>query len=447
MKIPSSIQRWGLLQIFALSSFITIITISVVSGYIFFSFLRTNLLEHEISISSEFIQSVSLVNNPEGYFLGDSENGNKKDLEEYFQHIIGMPDVIGATAYNADLKIIWSSNSDLTGKTFTDNDELKMALTGIRLFNEGHTKNHSKQEHDSMPEYVDNFIESYIPVWDTRLENVIGVVEIYKSPRGLYKTINEGRVLVIIVSLFGGIILYWILYWIVRTAHTIIESQRERIKQATSRAVELNELHLRRIGSDLHDGPAQSLGYALLRLDSINDTSENEPDRTNTETFNKIQVALKDALQEIRDLSSGLVIPDLRDLSFKDALINLIKKHEKRTSTQVELSLGHIPDYVKISTKICIYRLVQEGLNNAAKYGRGMQQRAELTQVGTNLELVISDAGPGMSPKDLEKVNTGSQLGIRGMRERVESLGGSFHIYSENGTPGVRLQATLPISD
>lgn len=445
MKTPSSIQRWGLIRIFALSSFVSIITISIVSGLIFFSFLRENLLQHEISISSDFIQSVSVINNPESYFLGQPGD-KRKDLEEYFHHIIGMPEVIGATAYNTDLQIIWSSNEQVIGKTFTDNDELKQALSGKRLFKEGHTHNYSKEEHGSMPDGVENFIESYIPVWDTSHENVIGVVEIYKSPQSLYETINEGRLLVIVVSLIGGIILYWVLYWIVKTAQRLIDTQSKRIKQATRRAVELNELSLKRIGSDLHDGPAQSIGYALLRLDSLTGTDDNSS-KASTENFNKIQGALTDALEEIRNLSAGLSIPELSDQSFEKAIRKLIKKHEKRTSTKVKLEIKGLPDELKASTKICIYRLIQEGLNNAFWHGQGIRQSVELIREGENLKLLISDAGPGMKPDKISRLNESNQLGLRGLRERVESLGGIFQITSNQPDPGVQLFTILPLND
>ena len=444
MITPSSIQRWGLIRIFALSSFVTIITISVVSGLIYFTFLRDNLLRHEMSISSEFIQSVSLINNPEAYFLGEPNN-KRQDLEEYFNHIIGMPDVIGATAYNTRRQIIWSSNPEMIGKTFTDNDELRQALSGIMLYKEGHTDEDAKEEHSSIPDSIKNFIESYLPVWDTGGGNVIGVVEIYKSPRALYKTINEGRVLVLIVSVLSGIVLYGVLFWIVRTAHQLIETQRERIKQATSRAVELNELYLRRIGSDLHDGPAQSLGYALLRLDSL--TGDRENQQLQSDTFNKVQNALQDALQEIRNLSAGLIIPELTDLPFQEALLKLIKKHETRTSTRVSHQLKNIPDNIKTSSKICIYRVVQEGLNNAFRHGKGLDQFVELARDGNQLKLVISDAGPGISSDEKTLMNDNHHLGLRGLRERVESLGGSFKVTSHASKPGVQLSVILPLDD
>ncbi len=235
MKIPSIIQRWGLIRTFAIASFVSIITISVVSGILFFSFLHDNLLQREMAISSEFIQTVSIINNTEPSFRGSTDLRDKQELEEFFQHIIGLPDVFRVTIYDTQRRIIWSSDEQVIGKIFTDNDELNQAITGVRVFKEDNANEQSKQEHHFLPEHVEKFVESYFPVWDRKHQHVIGVVELYKSPVALYETLREGRILVIIVSLFSGVILYWFLYWIVKTAHQLIESQRLRIKQASGR--------------------------------------------------------------------------------------------------------------------------------------------------------------------------------------------------------------------
>ena len=97
MKIATLIQRWGLLRIFALSGFISIIGISIVSGSIYFSFLQQNLLAREMAVSSEFIRSVSLINNPEAYFEGSTNIEDKNAVEEFFNHVVGIPDVFRAT--------------------------------------------------------------------------------------------------------------------------------------------------------------------------------------------------------------------------------------------------------------------------------------------------------------------------------------------------------------
>jgi signal transduction histidine kinase len=311
------------------------------------------------------------------------------------------------------------------------------------------TDEHAKQEHVFLPDDVEQFVESYIPVWDEKHERVIGVVELYKSPRALFEALNRGELLVATVSLLGGLILYLLLFWVVRTAHQLIETQRTRIKQASSRGVELNEQYLRRIGSELHDGPLQSIGFALLKLDAIFQSGgdSEQSDKADFVVIDKIQHALNDAVQELRSLSAGLTIPELQELSAREAIARVIERHESRTSTSVSHELQNLPESLSTPTKICLYRLVQEGLNNAYRHGAGIDQRVEVSVQDSLLFLTISDAGPGMDVNDVSKINDADHLGLRGMRERVESLGGDFQITRTGKSGGVKLIATLTIDD
>ena len=189
-----------------------------------------------MEISSEFIWSITLINSPEAYFSGNTSKEDKR-AEEFFQHIIGIPDVFQATIYNNSYKIIWSNDAELIDKSFTDNDELTQAYAGISTFKQGKADAYAKQEHSFLPDDIEQFVESYIPVWDKTHQHVIGVIELYKSPTALFETLKIGRILVLVVSILGGFVLYWILFWIVRTAHQLIEFQRIRIKQASRERV------------------------------------------------------------------------------------------------------------------------------------------------------------------------------------------------------------------
>lgn len=449
MHLATFIQRWGLRRVFALFGFTSIIGISMVSGYIYFSFLQQNLLQREMVISSEFIQSVSLINKPEAYFEGSTSIDDKKAIEELFYHVVGIPDVFRTNVFDANYKIIWSNDTTVIGKTFRDNEELDLAYQGKSLFNKAKADEHEKLEHDFLPDDIDQFIESYVPVWNESRDQVIGVVEIYKSPRALFETLDRGRNLVAWVSLLGGLILYGLLHWIVRIAHQQIESQRIRIKQASSHSVELTEQSLRRISSDLQAGPLQSIESAVNGLESTfgNEADAQAPLKPNNNTVNKIRAALKDALREIRSISLGLEIPELEQLSARDSILQVIEKHEKRTSTRVGKQLDQLPETLNTAIKICIYRLVQEGLRNAYRHGGGIGQYVGVSVKGEQLILTIGEAGPDIDVDSKDRIHENESLELRGMRERVQSLGGDFYITSNSKSGGINLLAYLPIDD
>jgi signal transduction histidine kinase len=409
MHLAAFIQRRGLLRVFALYSFVSIIGITIVSGYIYFSFLQQNLLQREMTISSEFIQSVSLINKPEAYFNGSTDIADKEAIEEFFNHVVGIPDVFRVKVYDDDYRIIWSNDNAVIGNTFRDNEELDLAYQGRSSFNKTEVDEHEKREHDFLPDDIDQFIESYIPVWDDNHEQVIGVVELYKSPSALFDALGRGRNLVIWVSLLGGLVLYGLLFGVVRIAHRQIEAQRSRTKQASSRAVEINEESLRRISSELQNGPIKSIESAISGLDSQ--------------------------------------IPELEDLSAREAIIRVIEKHEQNTSTRVGKQIGQIPETLNNATKICIFRLVQEGLRNAYGRGGGIGQYVRVSVKGPQLILSIGEIGHDIDVNDSNNIYHSEDLELRGMRERIESLGGEFYIFSDSRSGGINLRAYLPVVD
>jgi signal transduction histidine kinase len=220
----------------------------------------------------------------------------------------------------------------------------------------------------------------------------------------------------------------------------------QRVQRAASNATALNERFLRRISADLHDGPTQELGVALLRLDRV--MSQNEVCRLNNPSFNCneqlpiIQTSLQQALQEMRAIAAGFGLPQLERLSLAELLRRVVRSHEQRTGTKVALRYDNIPEQTDLPIKITIYRLIQEALNNAHRHAGGVGQQVYFRNEASNMLIEVSDQGPGF---DVNKpIDWTEHLGLSGMRERVESLGGLFEIDTEAGR-GTRVIARLPL--
>ena len=160
-----------------------------------------------------------------------------------------------------------------------------------------------------------------------------------------------------------------------------LEFAASRIRNAHHRSTEINELFLRRVSAELHDGPAQLLGFGLLRLDALRPLKQ-EPSWLDRRTepceapdeFETVRSALADALNEIRVISAGLAPPELIDLSLSEALEMAASRHARRTGTTVGSDIGGLPDCVDASLKVCLYCFAQEGLNNAFRHASGRGQ-------------------------------------------------------------------------
>jgi signal transduction histidine kinase len=203
---------------------------------------------------------------------------------------------------------------------------------------------------------------------------------------------------------------------------------------------------LRRISAELHDGPAQDLGLVLLRLDQVIAHSENSPTENGDhlrEELGGVKSSVQAALQEVRAISGGLGLPDLDRLTLSETLTRVVKTHQRRTGTQVVTTFNQLPEQVPLPVKITIYRIIQEALSNAFRHAQGLGQAVGVTATNDRIEIEVSDRGSGFKHETAN--DEIEHLGLVGMRQRVESLGGSFKIESEPGQ-GTRVCAWLPLT-
>lgn len=157
------------------------------------------------------------------------------------------------------------------------------------------------------------------------------------------------------------------------------ETLRHRLVLAATRSTALNERFLRRLSAELHDGPAQDLGFALLKLDSgeLNANAKTLPAEASkrySKELEAIQNSISRALAEMRAMASGMCLPELEHLSLVATLGRVIQTHKRRTQSDVTLVIERSPVEVALPIKITAYRIVQESLTNAFKHGGGQDQ-------------------------------------------------------------------------
>jgi signal transduction histidine kinase len=194
----------------------------------------------------------------------------------------------------------------------------------------------------------------------------------------------------------------------------------------------------------MHDGPAQLISLALLRLDALQPKAQVSDAELPREDYVRIHSALSDALAEIRNMSAGLILPELDTLSPADALWIVVRNHERRTDTMVKCDVSRLPASLSNPLKTCLYRLTQEALSNAFRHGGGVGQSVEGYECDGRLTVRISDNGRGFSVE--ERMLSSHGLGLKGMRDRVAALGGVLEIESKPGG-GTRLTAHFELSE
>jgi signal transduction histidine kinase len=364
--------------------------------------------------------------------------------------------------WRPDGTIVFSDIKDLVGEKPPISDSLAKALKGAIApeFNRlGDDENTSERLQDQP------LLEIYVPMREATSDRVIAVAEFYQYAGGLADELAWVRLEgVLMVGGFSLLMLGSLIGIVGRGSQTIITQQhalneriadlskslaqnvelRQRIDEANRRASESNERFLRRVGAELHDGPVQLIGLALLRLDGIRSLTESQDKERGGQTLEIIRGALKDALSEIRGLSRGLALPELETLTLAETVDLVITNHELRSGKQVEVGFpASLPD-IPLSIKTCVYRFVQEGLNNAFRHAGGLGQQVDLSWDGRELTIMVSDQGTGFS-MDGQLPEKGG-IGLTGLRDRVEALGGA-RVIKTSSLRGTQLQASFLSKD
>ncbi len=362
-------------------------------------------------------------------------------------------------------RIVYDTDSQNVGQVFAIEPELASALRG--WVSSGIT-NMDQPENVHDREQGLRRLQTYSPVRRTGTNQIIAAVEFYQTADSLDRDITAAQQRSWLIVGAATLVMYLLLAGFVRNASDTIRRQQnelsdqvnrlrevlaqnqtlhERVRRATRRATTLNERFLRRISAELHDGPAQDLGLALLRLDRLLPQAERvqpalTPAPIDQPDFQVVQSSLRHALQEIRAISAGMGLPELESLTLAETIARVARTHERRTGTDVMLQLNHLPENAPVSVKITAYRIIQEALSNAYRHAGGAGQQVQANYERNLLTLTISDRGAGF---DKTQANEWDQhLGVVGMRERAESLGGNFKIESRPGQ-GTHVVAQVPL--
>jgi signal transduction histidine kinase len=358
-------------------------------------------------------------------------------------------------------KVVYSTDGT-AGQTFPVSEGLALAILG-QVSSE--ISQLQAAENVAQRAIRPELLEVYSPVRLSGTNEVIAVAEFYQTVDSLNQEIAAAQRRSWLVVGGTTLVIYLLLAGFVRRASDTIEQQQatlneqisrltellgqnqelhERVRRAAGSVATLNERLLRRIGSELHDGPAQDLGLALLKLDALIGHWEEKHQNTpgSVEELSSIQSAIQNAHKEIRAISGGLSLPQLAELSLPETVIRAVRAHERRTGSRVKLDITPLPEQAALPVKITVYRVLQESLNNAYRHAGGANQQIRAFMDGDVLALEISDEGPGFVSQPTATFN--GHLGLTGMRERVESLGGTFSVKSEIGK-GTQVTARLAL--
>lgn len=434
-------ERGGIGRFGFASSFIALSIGSILGVSLFFAlllerFVTDRMLALDVQMTTEFVNQLFGIGDAERYF-GDPSTAADNALTEFLAQVGRMPDVLRANIYRLDGTVLWSTDRSLVGRRFPDNHSLAAASAGTPIS--------TLEPSEDKPEHVDlrgsgePFVENYIPVFRGGQSGaeVIGVLEVYRSPQALLDTIAAGRRLIFGFALAGALAIVGTLWWLVRRAERTLRRQEAEIA-AAERLATAGEM-ASAVAHGLRNPLASIRSSAELasrlrspeRVQELLDDIMAQSDRLEHWVRQYLSMVEPHASGQRCDLAS--VLTGVR-ANFESEL--------ERHAILWQVSLP--PDLPAIAVGPVLLEQVLNGIvTNAIQ---AMPEGGELAVTGRKVEdgaveLWIADSGQGMTPEQLERAfqpfattkPTGLGLGLALARRILERHGASIAIRSEPG--------------
>jgi signal transduction histidine kinase len=222
-----------------------------------------------------------------------------------------------------------------------------------------------------------------------------------------------------------------------RFRYAELVNSRTELQQLSARLVDAQETERRAISRELHDEVGQALGLLLMDAGRLS-TQLGPSDEKGQEIVRSIKTVAERTVQTVRSMALLLRPSMLDDLGLVPAVEWYAREMSRRGETEVEVRAENISDDLSDPLKLCVYRMVQEALNNANRHAHAKNVTVELKQTTNSISVKIEDDGAGFDPKRTRG------MGLLGMEERVKRLGGTLTIESRPGTRTI-IRAELPI--
>lgn len=220
--------------------------------------------------------------------------------------------------------------------------------------------------------------------------------------------------------------------------HIGITLQRFRLEENRRELARMDERN--RLARDLHDSVSQTLFSLVMMSKGVSGMLAGEPKGPNSllqDTIHDIQSLSQSALKEMREL-----IMQLRPPGLEEGLMTGLKQYGERLKLHVHSHISGIQELPR-TVEEALWRIGQEALNNVSKHADTKEVTIALSLQNHEVELRIEDRGRGITRQRLNEL-TRHSVGLSSMRERAESLGGQFRLYSTY-REGTIIEVQLPL--
>lgn len=220
-----------------------------------------------------------------------------------------------------------------------------------------------------------------------------------------------------------------------------LETDRDQLRDLTSKVIHAQEDERKRIARELHDDTAQVLFAQLLSLTALKASDKKEV-RQVAET---LEASTVDAIEGVRRLALELRPPALDDLGLREALGDLAERYSEQGRLEVEYQWRGPRERLPGELELVLYRIAQEAMTNVAKHSGATHADIILDRSADHVMLKVLDNGSGFDPAAIAaRDERGLGLGVFGMVERTALVGGTLKVRPAKPS-GVAIDAFVPL--
>jgi signal transduction histidine kinase len=433
------VGEFRLMRWFSLTSLVAMTVFSIGMALLLDRFVEQRMLRHDAELSRDFVQSVVQTQKVAQQFTNVRQSERSPEFAEFFSQVAAIPDVLRANVYTPDRRVLWSSNEALIGRVFDANEELEEALNGETVVERGIKVDHAgarpKQEHIYIEQERELFVENYLPVYADggRSGKPVGVVELYRVPKALNKTLAEAQELIWGGAAVGGLFLYLSTLSLVHRASRILQEQRAKLIEAQA-SVMVGEIAAA-VAHSIRNPLASIRSSAELQRE-VGELSPESAGET-MQHVDRIEHLLRSLLSYTNDPNDGAGRTDVGVL-----LDEVVTRHSVAFDSQgKQLKVDVEPDLASVAVAPL---LVGQALNSVLSNALEATERGSVVHVRAYAQrhqvcVEVQDNGAGMDAEQLAQVfrpfyttkPRGMGMGLTLVRRILARQGGRIDIDSQ----------------
>ena len=452
-KGQNRLGQFNLLRWFSLGSFLIIAAVALGLGYVSTRFVVDESIERDSMLTAQFIQAIGdaeirhagiPLTRTMGEMLDPRDDNAYSDVNpgaraaariEFLDHVEHLPDTLLAVVYALDRTVVWSTNPQMIGMRVEGDEELDESFEMKETVSTSYHQIDEERPEQMLlrePKYL--FVENYIPMFNADKSKVIAMVEIYKEPVDLVERIQRGFKAIWVATVLGGLVIYLGLFWIVRRAATLLQSQQQQLI-TNETFVALGEMSSA-VAHSLRNPLANIRSSAELAQEIASQSAQknigdiiNQVDRM-SRWVRELLVSLRPMNDDYETVDLVLAIDDT--LSAFDALI-------KRSNVEVHFTPQTCPPVV--SQQVLLTQILNSLFANALEAmpkGGHLTVEIEQAQPG-HVRMILCDTGKGMSAQQQQMVfkpffttkQGGLGVGLALVKRIMERFEGSVDLTSQ----------------